>query len=340
MIRTLTFTMATLVALSTGYARSDGTKDNSGEVEVLFANGSLVRLTLVQEKIDINTLYGKLSVPLKDIRRIEFGLHLPEGVDKKVEAAIKQLASANFTERERAVRELVAFGAYAYPALLQAAKSTELEVAKRATDAVARVRDKVPAKDLRLGEDDRVVTGAFTIVGRIVTPAIQARTEYFGEAQLSLAHFRHLRVLVESKDAAVTLDAAKYATGNEWLETNVSVDGTSVLTVTAFGQVELRPQAPGIYVCGPQGYGPRAVAGGGKAKVAGGGPGFGGFGPTSKIAPGVLLGRIGENGDVFIIGERFEGTPEREGKLYLHIYPSPYDTTSTGTYQVRISTRN
>jgi hypothetical protein len=202
------------------------------------------------------------------------------------------------------------------------------------------VRAKVPAKELRLSEEDRVVTRTFTIVGGIVTPALKARTEYFGDAQLSLAQLRTLRVLVESKDADFALDAAKYAVANEWLETNVTVDGNSVLTIAATGQVDLLPRQPGMVVCGPQGYGAGAPgAFGGPGGFAGPGKKVGKGGVASRAYSGVLLGRIGENGDIFVIGDRYEGAPERDGKLYLHINPSQYDTASTGAYQVRISTR-
>jgi hypothetical protein len=353
MIRFFLLVTATLVALSAAHAQSGAMKNNSGEVEILFANGSLVRLTLEQEKIDIETLYGKLNVPLKDIRRIEFGLHVPDGVDKKVEVAIKKLASGDFKERDGAVHELVTFGAYAYPALLLAAKSSDPEVAKRATDAVARIRAKVPAKELKLAADDRVVTSKFTIVGRIITPSIKARTEYFGEAQLILPQLRHLRVLAESRDAELTIDAAKYSNANEWLETNVTIDGTSILSIAATGQVDLCPQMPGTIVAGPKGHSQGAVGGFGGADGGFGGPGGiggaapagkgkkgGGFGPAAKNLPGALLGRIGENGDIFLIGARFEGIPESEGKLYLHINPTQFDTASSGTYQVRIVTKN
>ena len=54
------------------------------------------------------TQFGKLTVPVRHIRRIDFGLHVPEGTDKKVEDAIRRLAHAEFKERESAVRELVA----------------------------------------------------------------------------------------------------------------------------------------------------------------------------------------------------------------------------------------
>jgi hypothetical protein len=337
MIRLLLFIIATSVALSAGHADTSIAKDDDGEVEVRFANGSLVRMTLVQDKIDIETLYGKLSVPLRDIRRIEFGLHVPEGMDKKVDAAIKQLGSGEYKGREGAVRELTVLGVYAYPAVLKAAKSADLEVAKRATDILARIRARVPATELRLGEDDRVVTGKFTIVGRIVTPTIKARTEYFGDTRLSLHQLRHFRALALAKDAEVTIDAANFASANQWLETGISVDTASALLITATGQVELAPQQPGTYICGPLGYGPRPAGGpGGGLGGFGGKKGGAGF---LRVYPGMLMGRIGENGNVFPIGDRFEGAAG-DGKLYLHINPSTYDTASSGAYRVRISIKN
>ncbi len=356
MARLLILLTATLVAFSAASGQSVGTKDHAAEVEVLFANGSLVRLTLVQETIDIDTLYGKLTVPLGDIRRIEFGMHVPAGMDTKVEAAIKKLASGEFKEREAAVRELTSLGAYAYVALLKASKSPEPEVSRRAADVVARIAAQVPAKELRLGEEDRVVTGKFTIVGKIVTPSIKARTEYFGDAQLTLPQLRQLRTLFAAKDAELSIDAAKYANLNEWLETNVRVDSTATLSIAATGQVDLCPQMPGTIVCGPQGYGPGGGpvmnAAGGFGGPAGGGPGGigvaqAGGGKKKAVAmaagrnhSGLLLGKIGENGDVFVIGTRFEGALEVEGKLYLHINPSQYDRSASGAYEVRISTKN
>ena len=37
-----------------------------------------------------------------------------------------------------------------------------------------------------------------------------------------------------------------------------------------------------------------------------------------------------------VVGERFEGTPEVGGKLYLHIGPSPWNQQSNGSYEVKI----
>lgn len=346
MARNIVFLIgAWLLLSSTAPAQPGAKKADASEVEITFANGSVVKMTLVADKIDIVTAFGKLNVPPRSVRRIEFGLHLPDGAAAKIETAIKHLGSTDFKERENAVRDLVAQGAYAFPAVLAATKSTEPETAKRAQETLAKIRAKVPARELKLGEDDKVVTPQFTIVGRIVTTTIKAKAEYFGEVELSLAKLRHLRSLVESA-SEVSIDAARYAIGgNLWLDTGVTVDGVTPVSIVASGQVELRPQAPGVIVCGPKGYVRATKAGFGKGGGPGGAggafpPGAGGVvieGP-SRIYQGTLLGRIGENGDPFVIGEHFEGVTEGDGKLYLSISPSNYES-ATGSYQVKITTR-
>jgi hypothetical protein len=255
MIRNLLFLGISLAAAtSAGHSQTgDKKKSEAGEVEMTFANGSLVRMALVPDKIEISTPYGKLNVPVRDIRRIDFGLHMPEGTDKKIEAALKQLASAEFKEREGGVRELVALGAWAYPTLLQV-KSNDPEVAKRVQDAIAKIKTKVPAKDLRLGEDDKIVTPRFTIVGRIVPTSIKAKTEYFGEVELALTKLRHMRFIGDARESEVVVDAAKHALPNQWLDTGLTLDSSSTLAVMASGEVELRPTLPGTYICGPKGY--------------------------------------------------------------------------------------
>ena len=62
--------------------------------------------------------------------------------------------------------------------------------------------------------------------------------------------------------------------------------------------------------------------------------GMGGF------AGGMLIGKIGESGQPFVIGEQFEGQVEAEGTLYLQIGPSPWGCDSTGAYEVKISRKN
>ena len=55
-------------------------------------------MELLPDEIEVKTEFGKLIVPVRQIRRIEFGLHYPEGVEKKIDAAIKKLASAQYKD--------------------------------------------------------------------------------------------------------------------------------------------------------------------------------------------------------------------------------------------------
>src|SRR5262245_17782162 len=82
-------------------------KDTTGEVELTFANGSVLRMSLVADELEIITEYGPLTVPVREIRRIDFGLHLSEEMDKKIKDAIHKLASADAKERDEATRDLV-----------------------------------------------------------------------------------------------------------------------------------------------------------------------------------------------------------------------------------------
>src|ERR1700722_5996907 len=75
-------------------AKSAGTKlpavpEATGGVEVQFLNGSRVRMVIQTDKLEIATIYGRLTVPIQDVQAIEFGMHFPEGVPAKIDGAIK-----------------------------------------------------------------------------------------------------------------------------------------------------------------------------------------------------------------------------------------------------------
>jgi hypothetical protein len=298
------------------------------DAEVRFANGSTVFMTILQDRIEIQTEFGKLSVAPRDIRSIDFGVHLPEGMDGRIEDALKQLTSGSYRQREAAVKELAGFGALAYPSLHRAAKSKEAEVASRAQTAIKLIERRVPAKQLRLKEEDVIHTCKFTIVGRVVTTAIKARSEYFGELALKPHQLHAIRWLEGAGEAEVTIDAARYGSAhNQWMDAGILVDPQLDLQITASGMVDLWPQGPGQYMANPSGM----VAAGGRPQPVAAGPGGHFVAP-----PGVLVGRIGEDGTPFVIAERYAGRPTRPGRLYLHIGPSPWNNASTGSYRVRI----
>jgi hypothetical protein len=315
--------------LTAGFARAqqaDVPKKSADplEAEVRLMDGSIVRMFVLQEKIEVTTTFGKLTVPVKQVLRIDFGVHLPEGMEDKIIQCIGQLDSDNYKLREVAVKNLVNWGPYAYPQVYRATKSDLAEVAKRSSIALEKIRAKHPADKLRLRDEDIIVTTKFTVVGRITTPTLKVKSETFGELNLELAKLRAIRWPNSIVELEVAVDAERYASGpNQWLDTGFEVLTGGKLVIVASGTVNLWPQG-GInstYQSTAKGYsGAGAVAGNGHR-------------------PGTLLARIGADGPAFVVGERYEGAPTRDGKLYLQIVASPWNCASAGVYQVKIMPR-
>jgi hypothetical protein len=304
-------------------------------VEVRFADGSVVKMVLLTEKIEVGTRFGKLKVAANEIRRIEFGLRIPEGTLKRVDAAIGDLGSPEFPKREAAGKELIALKEAAYPALQIAAKSGDAEVARRAQDVLKTMTERTPVERLRLKKHDTVITTEFPIIGQIETATLKAKTPYFGEVELQLAELRAMRWIGSEREVKVLVDASKFGGQQEaWLDTGIEINAEVGLEITASGTVDLSaPGEAGTNVATPAGLrGAFAGAVGRGGGFRAGGGGFGG-GPTTV---GALVGRIGERGRLFVVGTKFEGVPSEDGRLYLRIMPGPWNNESTGTYDVRI----
>jgi hypothetical protein len=258
------------------------------------------------------------------VLKIDFGLHVSAELEKKIAASIEDLGSENYKTREQAVKSLVEWGPYAYPQVYKACKSDLPEVKKRAQLAMDKIKSKHPARNLRLREEDVIVTANFTVVGKITTMTIKARAENFGELELQLGKLRSIRSLAAGQEVDVIVDAGKHATPNQWLDTGFEVTQGMKLRIVATGTIDLWPQQGGNFSCGPNGYDQQGGGGFGKKRGA--------------LLPGTLVGRVGEGGATFVIGDRYDGSPNRDGKLYLQIVPSPWQQGgSIGTFNVKVS---
>jgi hypothetical protein len=287
----------------------------SEDLIVHFHNGTSIRLVLLDKQLEVLTRYGKLVVPTSDIRRIEFGLHMPEDMARKVDEAMKDLESNDFQTRETAGKRLIALGRYSYPTLVKASKGSNLETSRRIQDLIKEMRKKYPAYQLKIRTEDTIYTREFAVVGNLSSPALKVKSDHFGQATVTLSDLRSAATATAaSAEVEVVVDAAKYGVNNAWLETEFTVEGEGRLKITASGTVDIFPQGGGQYVCGPEGSDQ--------------------LGQRGQHIPGQLLGRIGENGPVFLIGANYEGTPQQEGKLYLHIWP--FRQGPTGSYTVKI----
>jgi hypothetical protein len=171
-------------------------------VEVRFLDGSVLKLTVLEERFSVTTAYGKLVVPLAAVRTIDFATRVPADLAKQIDAAIVDLGGDDFKKREEAGERLFDFGIAAYPALLEAAKGTNKEAARRADDLIMKIRDLYSEAQLEVRKHDVVVTADSKFTGKIEVDTVKANTAQFGSVTLQLGLVRSLRNQGENDDAA------------------------------------------------------------------------------------------------------------------------------------------
>jgi len=307
--------------LAVGLIRADGDtkKDKETEapadLELRFHDGSVLRKVAIADKLTVQTKFGKLTLETKEIRKIEFGLQMPDDISKKIDDAISRLQGENFQAREAAAKELLALGRFSYPTLLKMSKGSDLETTRRVEGLVKTLRDKLPEYQRKMKHEDLIHTGDSVIAGRIIGD-FKVRTKQFGEAKLELTELASIRSLSGITEVALQVDAGKFGFNrNMWMDTNITIEADNRLVINASGQVEYPQQNQSA---GPDGN-----------------PNIGQTEPPHLA--GTLIGRIGEKGTPFRVGQKFEGTIAQEGKLYLRIVTWQTGVPPTGHYDLKVN---
>lgn len=163
------------------------------DVEVQCVDGSTMRLRLLDESVELVTRFGPLRIPVNQINRIELATRLHPDVEAKITTAVRNLGHTDFKTRDRAATELKEFKDRAYQALVQATKSSDAEVARRAEELVIVLQSRYPASQLQPRESDIIHTDDCRITGKLAAASIKVLTGQFGEQSLKLADAREIR---------------------------------------------------------------------------------------------------------------------------------------------------
>jgi len=186
-------------------AKPGKTNNEPVPINVCFRDGSLLKLTLQEQHIELVTPYGKLVIPATDICRIDFGVHIDAATAKRVESALTRLGSTDMKERESATAELLDLGENAYPALVERTHAKDAEVARRAEAIVNKLRETLPADRLDRPANDVVVTADCRFTGRISADVFKVKTFPFGDQQVKLGDLAclGLKTYVDSESTIV-----------------------------------------------------------------------------------------------------------------------------------------
>ncbi len=309
----------------TGGAKPEaGTKpEGVANIILRFHNGSVVQPVVLLEAIEMETKLGKLSVPLSEVHRVDFGFRVAEDTAKKIEQALRDLESANHKAREAATKQLAALGRLAYPALLEH-PSKDLEATRRVESILQTIRSRVPADHLQFRKTDVIRTGDSVIAGHIIPSTVRVHSEIFGDVKIPIHMLRDLHA---TSELIVLVDAAKYGRNTHWMATDFEAVAGTRLEVMPSGEIELDP----LRRLG-QNHTHRVTPSGIPTPVSGEPPPFN--------LPGLLVGRIG-NDPPFVIGPRYSAPVDREGRLYLRIVTLEHanNIQAQGSFKVTISAK-
>jgi hypothetical protein len=169
-----------------------------GEWEVRGADGKLQRVTLLDDSITLETSFGTLKIPSKEVRRIEFGLRYTDAERKRIADAVADITAADARTREKGKDALIEIGPKAYPLVVRMSK--KLQTNPHLIQVLDKLAAAVPEADGDLRDYDLVLTADDSkLSGKLVPDAIRVKA---GDAEKSLK-WADTRVLVNGGSAAI-----------------------------------------------------------------------------------------------------------------------------------------
>lgn len=171
-------------------SRGQDTGGPGVEFEVQFIDDSRMKLRILDEKLELQTKHGVLRIAVSEIRRIDFASRLPAEVAEAIAAAVLRLGHPDSQTRDQATAELRNYRERAYSALVDATRSNDPEVVRRAEQLLRTLKQTVPATLLAPRDLDVVHTEDSKIAGKLSATSLKVKTFQFGEQVLKLSDLR------------------------------------------------------------------------------------------------------------------------------------------------------
>ena len=301
-----------------------------GEQEIRFElwDGTIVAGNINIEYITVETQFGKLDVPVKNIIRMQPGLDSFPQMNEKLNLLVEQLGDRDFQVRESAHRELVVMGPMIRTELGgfedggSAERKKHLEKIAEQIDEMMDEEDDEIETESELVRGDTIQTLDFTIVGKILQPEFRLSSKY-GDLQISLAD-------IKSGDRT-------------WMETSQSIVKTVNVEGNSFFQST--PVSTKIRVSKGDRIKIRAsgnVSWASWGNISSTPDGITNQGNWREFTCGTLVARVGSGDNYTKIGSKNEFVAKADGILFLGIamrdnYANQAGYQWPGTYKARVT---
>jgi hypothetical protein len=125
---------------------------------VRLAGGKIVPFEPTDEGVKLETKYGTVSVPIKDITRLEFGRRVTDTDRKTIDDALADVVGGKLQVREAAKGALLELGLTAYPAVCRAIPTAPKEVLPHLIQVKDKLKKMIGDEDDEPKDQDVIVT--------------------------------------------------------------------------------------------------------------------------------------------------------------------------------------
>lgn len=311
---------------------------NKTEFTLTLKDGNVVTGEAKINEITLETDYGKLEIPIKNVTSIELGIHPDNSKKSKLENLSKQLANTNEEMRSNAYKEIIGMSSSIIPVLEDISYSSNyipgdfndysLGNAISELKAIHNIPNNYKTKDIVSIDYEYSMGGMYNF------KSIALKTEY---GTLTIPRNKIDKIDVMFYDASegagmktFKLFANKHITGNKdggWLKTGIMVKNGQTIDILASGEISLASLSGSAYK--PDGSHKNSSSNE--------------FTPSSSSSSYPVYGnavfKIGESGTSVKAGSTYKGKASNSGMMYLSIYETVYNASNTGFYVVKLKVK-
>ncbi|MBC7853964.1 MAG: hypothetical protein IAF94_11040 [Pirellulaceae bacterium] len=273
-------------------------------------DGSVISGDLSVMEITVVTQFGKLVVPIAELRSFTPGLDSNAKVAETIQALVNKLSSDDFKTREQAHKDLATMGSRVQKELGQHTGTDNVELKRHVSEILKEIEEAAEeASDdekanagsqpwIRL---DTVVTTNFTVIGKVEPQEFTIASKY-GPLKIALGDITR---------------AEREAGTRESLRKSFTVSGNS-LAQRGFKSTGIRVQAGDKIILKADGNIVLTPWGNNAQSSPDGMANYGWY-IANQIPCGALVGRIGEKGQAMKLGRNITFVAKAAGVLQLAI---------------------
>ncbi|MCX7727891.1 MAG: LecA/PA-IL family lectin [Bacteroidia bacterium] len=300
------------------------------EVTIYSYDGSILYGTAKMKDIVLNTQYGKLNIPLKDVSQITFGLEKDESIASDINKNIQILANTNDEKSIRSASENISkYGIKAIYHLEQYLNKNPSTHSDNIQNLMNEILSANNISDYSFA-DAIIFSNGDKLSGNIDFKTIDFSNNFLS-ASIPVGKIKSMDVsYFESTDGSYSfvLKASKHIMANNnggWLNTNIKVKKGQSIEISARGEIVLASLDNKKYTPDGNIVGQESVTNNET--------------DPSYFNYGTLIFKIGNNGKNLKAGSNTKYIADADGVIYLTIYETVYSDKNTGSYQVKLSVK-